>query len=72
MTQSKKHSALEAIFSTFIGYWVAVGATQAILPLWGYNVRFHENLAISGLFTVVSVIRSYFVRRLFNWWGRHG
>lgn len=71
MSQSRKHSAIEAIVSTFIGYWVAVAATQAILPLFGYPVRFDQNLAISGLFTVVSLVRSYCLRRLFNRW-HHG
>ena len=69
--QSRKHSAIEAITNVFVGYWVAVGATQAILPLFGLPVRFDQNLAISGLFTVVSLIRSYALRRLFNRW-HHG
>ena len=71
MTQSRKHSAIEAVTNVFVGYWVAVAATQAILPLFGFPVRFSENLAISGLFTVVSLIRSYTLRRLFNRW-HHG
>lgn len=64
--QSRKHSFYESCANIFIGYWVAVGATQAILPLFGYPVAFSENLAISGLFTVVSLVRSYCLRRLFN------
>lgn len=68
MTQSRKHSAIEATTNVFVGYWVAVAATQVILPLFGIPVRFDQNLAISGLFTVVSLIRSYALRRLFNRW----
>ena len=59
---------IEAVANVFIGYWVAVAATQAILPMFGISVRFDQNLAISGLFTVVSLIRSYCLRRLFNRW----
>lgn len=69
--QTRKHSALEAFCNVVVGYWVAVAATQAILPLFGFEVRFDQNLAISGLFTVVSLIRSYVLRRLFNRW-HHG
>ncbi len=64
--QSRKHSIIESIVNVLIGYWVAVGATQAILPLFGIPVRFDQNLAISGLFTVISLIRSYVLRRIFN------
>lgn len=71
MTQTRKHSALEAITNVVVGYGVAVAATQAILPLFGIPVRFDQNLAISALFTVVSLIRSYVLRRLFNRW-HHG
>jgi hypothetical protein len=67
--QTRRHSAIEAGFSTFIGYVVAVIATQAILPLFGYPVRIGDNLVISGFFTIISLVRSYAVRRLFNWWG---
>ena len=66
--QSKGHSALEAVCNVIVGYGVAVAATQAILPLFGYPVRFSDNLAISGFFTVISLVRSYALRRLFNWW----
>ena len=66
--QSRKHSMIEAVVNVFIGYWVAVAATQLILPMFGIPVRFDQNLAISGLFTVVSLIRSYCLRRLFNRW----
>lgn len=64
--QTKKQSFYECLISTFIGYWVAVAATQLILPWFGIPVAFRQNLWISALFTVVSIIRSYFVRRLFS------
>jgi hypothetical protein len=68
MNQSRRHSALEAVINVVVGYWLAVAAAQVILPLFGYPVRFSDNLIISALFTVVSLIRSYVLRRLFNGW----
>lgn len=64
--QSRKHSALEAIFNVVVGYLVAVLAQLAIFPSFGIYVAFSDNLIIGAFFTVVSLIRSYVLRRLFN------
>lgn len=37
-----------------------------VVPVWNLPVRMGDNLAITLLFTVVSVIRSYVWRRIFN------
>jgi hypothetical protein len=37
-----------------------------VVPVWNLPVRPIDNLGITGLFTVVSVIRSYVWRRIFN------
>lgn len=59
-------SAVESVANVAIGYGVAVLAQVAIFPLFGLEVRLSDNLAIGGLFTLVSLARSYMVRRLFN------
>lgn len=64
--QSKKHSLLEAALSTFIGFFVAYWAGWFILPAFGFAVTHQSNFIITCLFTVISVIRGYLVRRLFN------
>lgn len=64
MSQSKKGSLLEAFINVAIGYGVAVASQIVIFPLF-----VAENMAIGGFFTVVSIVRSYALRRLFNWWG---
>lgn len=66
--QSRRGSALEAVVNVLVGYWIAVLAQLAIFPLFGWRPSLSENLAIGGLFTVVSLVRSYCLRRLFNWW----
>lgn len=68
MTQSRSHSVLECVVSTLIGYWVAVGATALVFPLFGIPVETGKNLIISAFFTAISLVRSYLLRRLFNWW----
>lgn len=52
--------------STAIGYAFAIIAQIVIFPLFGINVSVAENFAIAALFTVVSVIRGYVIRRWFN------
>ncbi len=64
--QSKRLSLIEAIANVAIGYGVAVLAQLAIFPLFGIAVSIGDNLAIGAAFTVVSLARSYAVRRLFN------
>ena len=65
--QSRKQSAIEAVANVLVGYWVAVAAQVAIFPCFGIQASLHDNLAIGGLFTVVSLVRSYALRRIFNW-----
>lgn len=64
--QSRRMSAVEAIANVLVGYGVAVLAQIAIFPLFGIAVSLGDNLAIGAAFTVVSLARSYAVRRLFN------
>lgn len=66
--QSRKRSALEAVANVVIGYVVAISAQVAIFPLFGLHASAGEHLAIGGLFTVVSLVRSYVLRRVFNAW----
>lgn len=66
--QSRVHSALEAALNVLVGYGVAVGAQIAIFPLFGIRVGLADNLAIGAAFIVVSLVRSYALRRAFNWW----
>lgn len=65
--QSKRHSLMEAILSTIIGFWVAVGSQYIIFPIFGISVSFGTHVYMGLFFTVVSIIRSYYMRRLFNW-----
>ena len=64
--QSRRMSLIEAVTNVAIGYGVAVLAQLAISPLFGIAVSLGDNLAIGAAFTVVSLARSYAVRRLFN------
>ena len=66
MRQSRRMSLLESLTNVAIGYGVAVATQIAVFPLFGLEVSPSDNLAIGGLFTLVSIARSYAVRRLFE------
>ena len=66
MGQSRRMSAVEAVVSTAIGYIVAVATQMMVFPLFGLRASVIENLAMGLAFTVISVARSYLVRRLFE------
>lgn len=64
--QSRKHSFLEACLGTLIGYIIALLGQALIFPLFGIYTSVQEDMLIAGLFTGISLLRSYFVRRFFN------
>lgn len=64
--QTRGMSAVEAAVNVAIGYFVSVVANILVLPLFGYNVTVFDSFAIGAAFTVISLIRSYGVRRFFN------
>lgn len=64
--QSRRMSLIEAVTNVVVGYGVAVLAQLAVFPLFGIAVSLGDNLAIGAAFTVVSLARSYAVRRLFS------
>ena len=66
MTQSRAMSAAESVANVAIGYGVAVASQIVILPLFGVHLALADNLAIGAWFTVISLARSYIVRRAFN------
>lgn len=66
--QSKKHSFLESLLNVAVGYGVAILSQIVIFPWFGIHIPVRDNLLIGVLFTMVSIVRSYALRRAFNWW----
>jgi len=66
MTQSKLQSIIESITQTVIGLVTSIVLQMVLYPLLGIPVSFKQNLIITAVFFVVSIIRGYIVRRIFN------
>ena len=64
--QSKKQSLIESLTSTTIGIIIGIVLNLTILPIFGYPVSLADSLWISLIFTAISVIRGYIIRRWFN------
>ena len=65
--QSKTASLIEATLNVASGFLVSLAVwVLIVVPVWNLPVSMAENLQITLLFTVVSVLRSYIWRRIFN------
>ena len=64
--QTKRASLLEAASNILIGFWVSVGANMLVLPFFKNPGVFREAFIIGLIFTLISFVRSYLLRRLFN------
>lgn len=66
MTQTRTGSFAETVANTAVGFGVSVVANVVVLPWFGYAVTAGDALGIGVVFTAISLIRGYVLRRLFN------
>jgi hypothetical protein len=66
MSQRRLHSAVEAAANVAIGFGVALATQVIVFPWFGLAVALTDQVGIALIFTAVSIVRSYAVRRLFN------
>ena len=64
--QSKMDSLIETLTNVGIGWFMSFIANMLVLPLFGYNINLTDGVLISIIFTIISIIRGYMVRRWFN------
>lgn len=64
--QSRIQSLIEAWANTIIGYLINLGVQLVVYPLYGATFTFGQNIQIGLIFMVVSIARSYGLRRAFN------
>ena len=66
MTQSRVQSPIEAMANVAIGWLIALGTQLLVFPAVGLQATLAQHLGISAVFTAVSLMRTYALRRLFN------
>lgn len=66
MTQTRLQSLIEAWANTLIGYFINLAVQLVVYPFYGATFTFGQNIQIGLVFMVVSIARSYALRRWFN------
>ena len=66
MTQTRLGSFIEAVINVAIGFVINFTANMFIFPPIGFHITPCANLLMGLIYTVISVVRSYAVRRWFN------
>jgi hypothetical protein len=64
--QSRAMSLLETALSTMVGFAIALATQTVVFPWFGFHPAVADNLAITAVFTVVSIARQYLLRRIFE------
>ena len=64
--QTKNQSVIETIAGTIIGLLTSFLIQYFLYPILNIPVSIGQNVLITAIFFVVSLLRGYLVRRLFN------
>ena len=66
MKQTKRKSLIESVIQTIIGLGTSILIQVILYPMMSIPVTFSQNLIITLVFFTVSIVRGYFVRRIFE------
>lgn len=66
MNQTRIGSLIEACINTAIGFWMSLVLSIIVYPMFGHAFTLAQNVGITAIFTVASILRGYVVRRWFN------
>ncbi|NCY25563.1 MAG: hypothetical protein EBX37_12130 [Alphaproteobacteria bacterium] len=56
----------ETCASIAIGFLVSLAINAVVMPAFGHHISLTDNLGMTAIFTVASIVRGYWVRRWFN------
>lgn len=67
-SQTRRMSLVESIANTSAGFLVSLVLQITLFSIMGIETTTTQNLLMSGMFTVASLVRGYLMRRLFLYW----
>lgn len=67
MKQSRFMSAFESMTQVAVGYGIALGVLVVVFPWFNIDLILSQQAEIAGIFTMVSLLRNYGLRRVFEW-----
>ena len=65
MKQTKQKSFIESIVQTIIGLATSIIIQVMLYPIMNIPVTLGQNIIITLVFFIASIVRGYFVRRIF-------
>lgn len=66
MSQTRLSSFIEALMNVAIGFSINYIANLLIFPLFDMHISLIDNLWMGMIYTIISIVRSYVIRRWFN------
>ena len=66
MKQTRLMSLVESVANVVVGYGVAVVTQILIFPIFGLHMTLAQNLKLGAVFTLISLARSFALRRVFE------
>ena len=66
MKQSRSMSLVESVANIVVGYGIAVVSQLLLFPVFGMHMTLEQNLKLAGAFTIISICRSFALRRIFE------
>ncbi|GHC67686.1 DUF7220 family protein [Neogemmobacter tilapiae] len=69
MKQSRRRSLIEACAHVVLGYALAVALQLVLYPAYGLHPSVAQSMKLALWFSLLSLARSYALRRFFNWLG---
>lgn len=70
MQQSRLMLLIESATGIVVGFGLAIVAQLLIFPAYGVTLPMHDNIRIARVFTSMSLLRGYVLRRVFVRVGR--
>ena len=66
MSQTRLGSIVEAWANIVVGFSINYAANLLIFPLFGMHISLVANFYMGCIYTCISLVRSYIIRRWFN------
>ena len=66
MNQSRLGSFIESMMNIVVGFSINYMANLCIFPMFGMHISLANNFYMGLIYTAISVVRSYAIRRWFN------
>lgn len=65
--QTRWQSFVESCVQTVVAFWLSTLIQPFVLRTEGCHIGYEASMRVAIIFTIISFVRGYTIRRLFNW-----